>query len=49
MINKPKKYFRCNECKLFYKNKEWAKKCESFCKKYHACNTEIIVYAIRGE
>lgn len=53
MVKKIKKdektLFQCEECKFLYKNKEWAKKCEAYCKKYHGCSIEITAHAIRGE
>lgn len=39
--------YQCESCKMFYKTKELAKKCEDFCKKYKSCNTELIKYAIK--
>lgn len=42
----PQKTFVCNECKMIYLSERLAKECEAFCKKHHACNTEIIRNAI---
>ena len=44
---KPKmeKVFVCTECGFHYVNKEWAEKCEAWCKKYHSCNIEITSHA----
>jgi len=33
--------YQCEECKLHYKEKEWAEKCEVWCRKNHSCNLEI--------
>ena len=44
MVNK---LYQCKECKLYYKDKELAKKCEDFCKKYHACSLEITKHAVK--
>ncbi len=41
-----KKYFICEECRFEYKEKEWAKKCEEWCRKHHACNIELIKHAV---
>lgn len=41
--------YECEECRLQYKEREIAKKCESWCKKHHTCNTEIIKHAIRKD
>ena len=43
---KNKGYHECEECKLMYKDKVWAEKCEKWCKKYKSCNLEITKYAI---
>jgi hypothetical protein len=47
MVKKTGKNFQCEECKLIYKEKEIAEKCEKFCKKFNACNTEITKHAIK--
>ena len=44
-IKNNKKYFQCEECKLKYKEKKWAEKCEFWCKKYKSCNLKIIKHA----
>ena len=41
-----KKLYQCEECGFRYEEKEWAEKCESWCKKYKSCNLEITKYAI---
>jgi hypothetical protein len=38
---KKKKIFTCPRCGYSYKEKEWAKKCESWCTKHKSCNLEI--------
>ena len=44
------KLYECPECHLKYKDKEWADKCEAWCKKYKSCNLDIIEHAqIRSE
>lgn len=40
--NKP---YKCPECKLLYKEKKWAKKCEAWCKEHKSCNLEITRHA----
>lgn len=30
-----------------YKQKEWAEKCEAWCKEHQSCNLEIIAHAVR--
>ncbi|MBS3136108.1 hypothetical protein J4401_04060 [Candidatus Woesearchaeota archaeon] len=40
---------QCEECKLWYRDKSWAKKCEAWCKKHQSCNIEITSYAIKHD
>ncbi|MEM2918685.1 MAG: hypothetical protein QXY62_04220 [Candidatus Altiarchaeota archaeon] len=46
MVKKVNGLWQCEECKLFYKEKNFAKKCEEWCKKHNSCNLEIIKHAI---
>lgn len=46
IIHKGKEFYQCEECKLYYKTKEIAKRCEDFCREKKACNLEIIKYAV---
>lgn len=46
MTKKIKNVYECNDCKLIYKNKKDAKKCEEWCKKNNSCNLEITKHAI---
>jgi len=41
------KYYVCEECKLKYKDKIWAEKCEDWCKKNHSCNIKITKHRIK--
>lgn len=41
--------YECGECKLKYKDKEWAEKCEVWCKKHKSCHLDIIKHAIIEE
>jgi len=36
----------CEECGLKYRDMETAKKCEEWCRKYGACNLEIVQHAV---
>ena len=40
-------YFECEECYFVYKDRKIAKECEDYCKKHHACSTEITKHAIQ--
>ena len=41
------KTYQCLSCGFWYNTKDWAKKCQQWCEKYHSCNVEITQYAIR--
>ena len=47
MVKKSGKLFECIECGMKYKNKDWAQKCENWCKEHHTCHIEIIKHAIQ--
>jgi predicted ATP-dependent serine protease len=38
--------YLCEECGIAYREKEWADKCETYCREYHGCNLEIIEHAM---
>jgi hypothetical protein len=40
------KIYRCKSCGLIYEEKEWAEKCEAFCRKHNACDMDIIKHAL---
>ncbi|MBI4044270.1 MAG: hypothetical protein HY392_01010 [Candidatus Diapherotrites archaeon] len=48
MVKAKNNLFQCNECKLFYKDREIAEKCEAWCSKHKSCNIEIIQHAVSG-
>jgi hypothetical protein len=37
--------YECPECHLKYQDKEWAEKCETWCKRTKSCNLDIISHA----
>lgn len=41
--------YECEECQLKYQDKEWAEKCEAWCKETNSCNLDIIKHAITEE
>lgn len=41
------KLYACEICKLLYKERRWAEKCQNFCKKYNACSLDITHHAIK--
>lgn len=45
-IKKVVKYFKCESCGMYYKEKGLAEKCEEFCEKYKSCSVEITKNAV---
>ncbi len=43
------KMYKCNECRLGYKEKKWAEKCEAWCKKHKSCNLGITSHSLKNE
>jgi hypothetical protein len=46
MVKEINNKYQCEQCKLFFKDKKTAQKCENWCKKYKSCNLDIIKEAI---
>lgn len=44
---KNKKYFKCEACGFYYKDKKWAEKCEEFCNKNKSCSIEITKHSVK--
>ena len=44
-----KELYQCEECGFRYESKEWAEKCEAWCREHHSCNIEITAHAIPQE
>jgi len=42
-------FFQCEECGFRYKTKEWAEKCEAWCKEHNSCNIEFTKHAAPEE
>ncbi|MBI3305430.1 hypothetical protein HYZ80_03870 [Candidatus Parcubacteria bacterium] len=40
--------YRCPVCGLEYREREWAEKCEAWCREHPSCNVEVIQHAIKG-
>jgi hypothetical protein len=40
-----KDLLQCEECCFHYVSRDWADKCEEWCKEYHSCNLEITEHA----
>ncbi len=39
--------YMCEKCGWFYRDREMANKCESWCKKHRACNLKYYKFAIK--
>jgi len=48
IIDNDDRCFKCEECSFEYSDKEWAEKCEAWCKEHHTCNMEITQHAIES-
>jgi len=44
--HKENEVYQCPECGFKYQEKEWAEKCEAWCKEHKTCNLEIIEHAV---
>ena len=42
-----KELYKCEACGLKYAGKEWAEKCEVWCREHQSCNIEIITHAVQ--
>ena len=40
--------YQCEEYGFKYADKEWAEKCQAWCKKHKSCNLEIIKNAVEN-
>lgn len=48
MVKEQSRAYICGECGLRYKEKEWAEKCEAWCKEKKSCNIEITKHRLKG-
>jgi hypothetical protein len=46
LLKEGKEYFQCEECLFYYEDRDWANKCEEWCKVHHSCNIMITKHAI---
>ncbi len=44
-----RKLFQCEECSFLYKEKEWAEKCEDYCREKHSCSLDITKHAVKPD
>jgi hypothetical protein len=45
-VTQDKELYQCEECGFRYEEREWAEKCEAWCKKHQSCNVKIAAHAI---
>jgi len=43
--NEDRELYQCEECGFRYAEKEWAEKCEAWCREHKSCNIEIAAHA----
>lgn len=49
LIQDDKKFYQCEECGFLYEDREWADKCEGWCKKHKSCNLNITSHGISSQ
>ena len=47
MVKEKDGVYVCEECEFGYKDKEWAEKCEAWCRTHKSCSLEITKRAVR--
>jgi predicted RNA-binding Zn-ribbon protein involved in translation (DUF1610 family) len=47
--SKTKNLYQCEECGFRYEKKQWAEKCEAWCKEHSSCNIEITSHGLPPE
>ena len=38
--------YMCDICEMHFEDREWAVKCEDWCKTYNSCNSEITKHSL---
>lgn len=41
--------YQCEECGFNYIDKDWAEKCEAWCREHSSCNIEITSHGLASE
>lgn len=45
VLKENRELYQCEECGFHYENREWAEKCEAWCREHKSCNIEITAHA----
>ena len=45
-LQKSSLLYQCEACGFLYEEKQWAEKCEAWCKEHNSCNIEITAHAV---
>lgn len=40
-------HYLCQDCGFKYEEKEWAEKCEAWCREHKSCNIEVVKHAVQ--
>ncbi len=46
LAKKEHQLFVCEMCGYAYEDRQWAEKCEAWCKKYQSCNLDITEHCV---
>lgn len=49
MRQEDRELYQCEECGFRYAEKEWAERCEAWCREHKSCNLQIIAHAVTEE
>lgn len=49
MVQERAGLFVCQECGYGYRERDWAEKCEAWCREHNSCNLEIIEHGLPPE
>ena len=49
MVKEKDNFYVCEECGFAYEDRDWAEKCEAWCREKHSCNIEITKHSVKGK
>ncbi len=47
-LEKDRLLYACEECGFVYEDRQWAEKCEAWCKEHKSCNLGITKHAVKN-